>query len=683
MSILSIRRKMLGTILPIIVVAMVLTTIISSNTSNRLITAQFNQRMDAELSSQEGIMNEYLHSVSNMSAAIARLTESSYKVTKMEDYEKILENIISDNEIVLGSGLWFEPYAYDPESEYMGPYVYKDGGDIVVTYDYSNADYDYFNQEYYTMTKDITGPKFTDPYYDDVSGLVMSTCATPIIVNGKFLGCVTVDIELSAITGIIDNLKVGQTGTAMLLTEGGTYLAGVDTAKVANNENITNEANSSLAALGNLVVSSDNGSSTYQDGKITYDAFYRTLAATGWKLIIQMNQDEMKAPIKKLATTLAVVAAFALLFTIAVVLALVLSITKVIHDVRAFSTSLSQGDFSIEPLNVKSKDELGLMSNALNTMFSNNKSVIATISDQAKEVDASAVTLNDGVAVLNEKFEDIQKYMNDVNESMLTTSAATQEVNASVEEVLANANMLAGETDETHNMAIEIRSRAKDVGDNSRKAYDSATELAAKFEKELQVSMENAKVVNNIEILASAISEIAEQINLLSLNASIEAARAGEAGRGFAIVASEIGKLAENTSQSVQQIQATTGDVQAAFAQLSNQATLLIDFLKETVAPDYANFVDVAKQYGADAAAIDSSSDKLAVMADTIKNIMSEVAQAVQSIAEATENTTELSSDILQAVEDVSGNVDDISELAKKQNDVSDSLNEVVGKFKI
>lgn len=683
MSILSIRRKMLGTILPIIIIAMVLTTIISSNTSNKLITAQFNQRMNAELSSQEGIMNEYLHSVSNMSAAIARLTESSYKVTKMEDYEKILENIISDNDIVLGSGLWFEPYAYDPQSEYMGPYVYKDGDEIVVTYDYSNADYDYFTQEYYTMTKDITEPKFTDPYYDDVSGLVMSTCATPIIVNGKFIGCVTVDIELSAITGIIDNLKVGETGTAMLLTEGGTYLAGVDTSKVANNENITSESNSSLAALGNLVVSSDSGASVYQDGKITYDAFYRTLAATGWKLIIQMNQDEMKAPIKNLATKLAVVAAFALLFTIAVVLALVLSITKVIHDVRAFSTSLSQGDFSIEPLNVKSKDELGLMSNALNTMFSNNKSVITTISDQAKEVDSSAVTLNDGVAVLNEKFDDIQKFMNDVNESMLTTSAATQEVNASVEEVLANANMLAGETDETHNMAIEIRSRAKDVGDNSRKAYDSATELAAKFEKELQVSMENAKVVNNIEILASAISEIAEQINLLSLNASIEAARAGEAGRGFAIVASEIGKLAENTSQSVQQIQATTGDVQAAFAQLSNQATLLIDFLKDTVAPDYANFVDVAKQYGADAAAIDSSSDKLAVMADTIKNIMSEVAQAVQSIAEATENTTELSSNILQAVEDVSGNVDDISELAKKQNDVSDSLNEVVGKFKI
>ncbi len=683
MSILSIRRKMLGTILPIIIIAMVLTTIISSNTSNKLITAQFNQRMNAELSSQEGIMNEYLHSVSNMSAAIARLTESSYKVTKMEDYEKILENIISDNDIVLGSGLWFEPYAYDPQSEYMGPYVYKDGGEIVVTYDYSNADYDYFTQEYYTMTKDITEPKFTDPYYDDVSGLVMSTCATPIIVNGKFIGCVTVDIELSAITGIIDNLKVGETGTAMLLTEGGTYLAGVDTSKVANNENITSESNSSLAALGNLVVSSDSGASVYQEGKITYDVFYRTLAATGWKLIIQMDQAEMKAPIKKLASTLAVVAAFALIFTIAVVLALVLSITKVIHDVRAFSTSLSQGDFSIEPLNVKSKDELGLMSKALNTMFSNNKNVIATISDQAKEVDASAVTLNDGVAILNEKFDDIQKFMNDVNESMLTTSAATQEVNASVEEVLANANMLAGETDETHNMAIEIRSRAKDVGENSRKAYDSATELAAKFEKELQVSMENAKVVNNIEILASAISEIAEQINLLSLNASIEAARAGEAGRGFAIVASEIGKLAENTSQSVQQIQATTGDVQTAFAQLSNQATLLIDFLKDTVAPDYANFVDVAKQYGSDAAAIDSSSDKLAVMADTIKNIMSEVAQAVQSIAEATENTTELSSNILQAVEDVSGNVDDISELAKKQNDVSDSLNEVVGKFKI
>lgn len=683
MKALSIRRKMLGTILPIIIIAMFLTTMISSNTSKNLIEEQLVQRMDAELSSQEGIMNEYLHSVSNMSATIASLTETSYKNIEMDEFEKILANIISDNDIVLGSGLWFEPYAYDPKSEYMGPYVYKDGGSIVVTYDYSNSDYDYFNQEYYTMTKDITGPKFTDPYYDEVSGLIMSTCATPIIVDGKFIGCVTVDIELSAITSIVDNIHVGETGTAILLSSTGTYLAGVDLDKLAAAASILDEANAGLAAIGSTVVSSESGTGSYSEGGNTYDVYFSTLSATGWKLIIQMNENELTAPIKKLAATLAVVSFFALALILAVVLALVLSITKTIKSVREFSTSLSTGDFSIDPLNVKTKDELGQMSNALNVMFTNNKNVINTISNQANDVDASATKLNEGVAILNEKFDDIHKFMNEVNESMLTTSAATEEVNASIEEVLANTNMLASETNDSRNMAGEIRNRAKEVGDTSRQAYDSATELAVKFEEGLQVCIENAKVVNNIEILASAISEIAEQINLLSLNASIEAARAGEAGRGFAIVASEIGKLAESTSQSVQQIQDTTGEVQGAFAQLSEQATSLVDFLRDTVAPDYANFVNVANQYGDDAASIDTTSDKLASMADTIKSIMQEVAMAVQSIAEATENTTELSSNILQSVEDVSENVEDISRMAKVQNDVADNLNQVVGKFKI
>lgn len=628
-------------------------------------------------------LGEYLDSVSNMATTISRLVETSYKDLPMSEFESILANIIKDNDIVLGSGLWFEPYVFDKNELYMGPYVYKDGNQIVTTYDYSNAEYDYFTQEYYTMTINETKAKFTDPYYDPVSGMVMSSCSMPIHDNGKFIGCVTVDIELSSITKLIDEIKIGESGTAFLLSTQGTYLAGVDADKVSNEMKITDETDPGLQALGQLVLSSESGKTTYDSGSSELKMYYSSLEATGWKLIIQILNVELEQPVQKLSAQLVVIAIVALIVTTIVILMQVLSISKSVTNVKEFSGALAGGDFTVDPLPIKTVDEIGQMGTSLNTMYKNNKDVITSIKHHAGDVDVSAKKLNDSSKILTEKFDDIQKFMSQVNEAMLTTSAATEEVNASTEEVLANANMLAGETVESLSMAGEIRERAKEVGENSKQAYESATSLADKFEKNLAACMENAKVVDDIEILAQAISDIAEQINLLSLNASIEAARAGEAGRGFAVVASEIGKLATSTSQSVQQIQDTTKDVQAAFKSLASEADGLVNFLQDTVAPDYSNFVGVAEQYGNDAQSIENTANKLTQMAETIKDIMQEVTGAVQSITEATQDTTELSSNILSAVEDVSDNVEDIATMSQAQDEIAGSLNSVVSKFKL
>ena len=682
MKVKKIRVKLLITMIPIIVLGMALLTYVSVNQSRKLINEQITNARTAELEAQNGKMLEYLSSVSNMADTIATLVEKSYKDISMSEYEEILGNVIMDNDIVLGSGLWFEPFAYDPKEEYMGPYVYKDGDTLVTTYDYSNAEYNYFEQEYYTMCVNAQGAQFTDPYYDETSNTIMSSCAAPIIVGGKYIGCVTVDIELSTITELISQITVGKSGWATLTTGNGTYIAGADEDKIKNAENILNDSNASLATLGNVILENETGSGVYQDtslGRINVN--YATIDLTGWKLLLQLPDKELVTPINRMITVMIVVALIALVATILSVALIVNNISKSISRVNDFAGSLADGDFSVEHIKVTSEDELGRMSNSLNNMYDSNKGVIQKISDHSVEIGKNSEVLKSSSKTLEEKFEQISEFMKEINSSMLSTSAATQEVNASSEEVLSNVNLLAQEAGQSLKMADEIRNRAEIVNQNSQKSFESANTLSKRFEQSLKESIANSKVVENIGQLADVISEIAEQINLLSLNASIEAARAGEAGKGFAVVAAEIGSLANNTAEAVAQIQNTISDVKGAFEGLSDEANEMLSFLKNTVSPDYSSFVDVAKQYGQDAESIEETSNKLSKMSDAIKEIMQEVTDAIQNIAEATQVTTELSTNIMDNIEKVSENVSGIAEMSHEQDSIAKDLGEVVGKF--
>lgn len=676
----KIGTKMLASILPVVLLAMVILTVVSMRSSRSIINEQINTTMRAELEAKNGQMGEYLNSVSDMATMIAGMVEMNYTTTELAEYEKVLGNIIMENDVVSGSGLWFAEYAYNPEEKYVGPYVYKDGGSLVTTYDYSNEEYDYLSQEYYTMCIDAKEAQFTDPYYDETSNTIMSTCACPIIVDGKYIGCVTVDITLDIITELVNGITVGKNGSAILTTGSGVYLAGTDADKIAGSQNITEDTNSSLAAAGKDIVAKESGVSQYNN-KGAINLYYGTLTSTGWKLILQIPQSELNAPLNRLMGMLIGVSAVAIIASVIAILLQVRAISRSISMVQLFAGSLAGGDFTVEPMEVKRVDELGTMSNSLNQMYDSNKGVINNIKVHAGEIDDSSATLRDASVTLAEKFNEMQKYMNDVNEAMLSTSAATEEVNASTEEVLSNVNLLATETDGSMQMARDIRGRASAVSESSRKSFESANELSNKFESRLQVSIENAKVVESIGELANVISEIAEQINLLSLNASIEAARAGEAGRGFAVVASEIGSLAGNTAEAVGQIQATISDVKTAFGGLAEDAKDLLGFVQDTVAPDYSSFVEVAEQYGKDAEAIDDSSAKISNMAEAIKNIMQEVTDAIQNIAEATQSTTELSSSMVEDINTLSDNVDEISNLSDQQDGIVKELNTVVGKF--
>lgn len=113
--------------------------------------------------------------------------------------------------------------------------------------------------------------------------------------------------------------------------------------------------------------------------------------------------------------------------------------------------------------------------------------------------------------------------------------------------------------------------------------------------------MKRAENISRINDLADAILDISEQTNLLSLNAAIESARVGEAGNGFAIVANEIKKLAENSVHTVDEIQSITKDVISSVSELSDSSGQIIQVMDDTVIKDYGKLINTGEQYSKDA----------------------------------------------------------------------------------
>ena len=682
----SIKTKMLITLLPLFAIVLILMAAFSLQESRTIITQQAKDIADGKLEAVINDMDGELNVIRYTALDIASAVSATYKTAKEVDFELMLTRIIDGNDMISGSGLWFEPYAFDEGLKYYGPYYYVDGEDIVLTMDYSNEDYDYFGEEYYiNATKLGFGEaKITDPYYDPVSATVMATCSAPIFDENKnYIGCVTVDIQLGSIEEAVGSITMGETGSAMLTTSSGVFLYHRDTTKSENGENILEDSNKSLAGLGNTVLSNDKGTGTYTDGSVKYDVFYSTLPEVGWKLMLQIDDKELLSNVYKMLNIMIAILVIALAVGAVVIFLVINAVTKQLAKVSVFAGELASGDFTIPQLNIKSKDEVGKVSDALNNMYSSNKTIIQGIAKESYDVNEVSTTLGAMSQELNAEFEKIRENMAVVNDAMMMSGAATEEVSASVADVNESVRGLAEETATTKKEVDRITRRAREIREKSGKAHDEAISIANLRREELEHANSKAAVVNEIDTLASTISEIAEQINLLSLNASIEAARAGEAGRGFAVVATEINKLASETADAVEKIKGTTSEIQNAFMEMSEGSNKLLSFVTETVTPDYDNFVEVGHQYGDDAALFGKLASQIEEMTGMISNSMNEVNDAVASIAESTQDTSSKSAEITDSVNNVSGAVESVADMAQQQQKTAYNLIDIVNNFKL
>lgn len=371
-------------------------------------------------------------------------------------------------------------------------------------------------------------------------------------------------------------------------------------------------------------------------------------------------------------------------FIISIILGLSISrmISGRVNTVVRFAENLANGDLS-ENIKITINDELGNMAKALNKAVDNMKELISQIA-------TNSTTLNTDSEILSATSEEILSNMESVNESteliaagVENLSSITQEVNASVEEIAATINELAAKSNNANKSAKEVEERALNVKDNAAKAIKEGNLICEEKQIKIVNAIETGKVVEEVRVMADIIGGIAEQTNLLALNAAIEAARAGEQGRGFAVVADEIRDLAEQSAQTVKNIQNVVAQVEEAFRNLSQSGEEVLDFISNNVKSTYEILAQTGVQYEKDAQYLMNISYDIASASNIMSKSITQVIGAVETVSATAEESAAGSQEISSSVNEITEVIKEVAKSAQKQSELVYVLDSMIEKFKI
>ncbi len=372
---------------------------------------------------------------------------------------------------------------------------------------------------------------------------------------------------------------------------------------------------------------------------------------------------------------------------VAIALGLFISslITKPLNSVRDVAEKIADGDLTVEiPARyLAQKDEIGMLANNIEDMKQGLIITVSGIMESSNSLGLQVSSTNEILGVLNDRITDTSAATEELSASMEETGASAEEMNATAAEIERAVETVAEKAEEGANKSSEIHSRASQLGKDVNTSIEKSNTIFNEIKVSLEKALEDSKAVDEINALADAILGITSQTTLLALNASIEAARAGEAGKGFAVVANEISALADNSKNTVTQIQAITKVVMSAVNALASNSTNLLNFVATDVTKDYHDMLTTADSYTTDAVYVSdltsdlsATSEELLASVQVLMRTINEVSLAAQEGARTTTVVAEQTSDISTNASIIVGNMDETHK-------TSDTLVELVHKFKL
>ena len=458
------------------------------------------------------------------------------------------------------------------------------------------------------------------------------------------------DVSLQGLTDIIANIKLGETGYLMLIEDSGNVLVDVKNADYRFKQlaQVNNGKYKQLA---------DNNQGQFEidiNGK-DYLANIYTSQKLGWKFIGLVEKSEVMSAANAMTITILVISAILIAVFILVASYISKLISAPIVEVSDGLTEISQGGGDLtKRLVIKTRDETAKLANSFNLFLNLISDLVTQINDCAQNVSDTSAQTSSQAAQLSGSTSQQQQALEMAATAINEMAATANEVSASC----ANAVELASQTQQASELGQSVISETVDSVVSLSEVITKATQDINQLDAESE----------NIMSILSVIRGIAEQTNLLALNAAIEAARAGDHGRGFAVVADEVRALSQRTSESTEEIASQLDTLRKMSDQVSKEMTTSLNRTNKTV--------DLAH----------SAQQQFSEITASIVNISDLNTQ----IATAAEEQQHVAEDINCNVVEIKNAADDVSEIAdsargngEKLNLLSNTLTDLVGKFKV
>ena len=437
-------------------------------------------------------------------------------------------------------------------------------------------------------------------------------------------------------------------------------------------------------ALSGQVVSS---SEPYTDEWGTHISAYSPIRKDGsvvGAVGVDVSMEWVKQQTSALLRSILLVCAVILICGVVVLVVLLRSLSKKFSLLNDKVVELTKGDGDLtRQIVLNSGDEFEVIGNNINKLIEFIRQMLLNIHKESNGLNKSSSDIADNVRGAKDDAQLISETMTDMSATMQETSASINEINGLMSDITESFNGIADEIDGGRDFAHEVKGSASQIGANARTERDNAEIKVASMADSVNDKIERSKAVKRIEDLTGNIIAIADQTNLLALNASIEAARAGEAGRGFAVVATEIGELANDSQAAASEIQTVSAEVISAVNELSAEAQNMIEFVNETTIGGFTNLVNISEEYIESAERIADMMERFADASGQIRSNIDQIKKSTNSVNDAVENAAVGVTKTAEKSVEMSDNMSRIDKEAMASNEISNKLEEQVGKFKL
>lgn len=402
---------------------------------------------------------------------------------------------------------------------------------------------------------------------------------------------------------------------------------------------------------------------------------------TGWLICLEVPYSVITAKIDSLLLVLGGVSLIGLIIVGLLVVFSAARFVAPILQMQQVASKVAQGDLT-QKANIVSKDEIGLMAQAFNLMVANLKKLIGQVQANSEKVAAASEELTATADQSAQAANQIATSINEVATGAEKQDKVVRETTAVVEEMSASIRLVAANTDAVFAQSSKAAEAAKMGGNSIETAVSQMRELERTVGDSAEVVARLGERSKEIGQIVGAISGIAGQTNLLALNAAIEAARAGEQGRGFAVVADEVRKLAEESQEAAKQIAAMISEIQSE----TDMAVRAMELGTQGVKAGTTVVNQAGQAFEDIIGLVTELADQVAETTKATQQLASGGQRIVSSVRKFEEMTRKAAGEaqtVSAATEEQSAAVEEIASSSQHLSVMAQNLQETVGKFRV